>query len=163
VAHLHSDDYYASPRTLEIVAKAFAAQPDRAWLFGRFYNDRDGVVAPPAYPARRYSLGALLRRNLVPHCATFVSRAAFDEVGRFDEKLKLAMDYDLWLRLARRHAPIQLDDYLGVFRRHSDSATSANAMKSFNEDFKVRFKHAPAWAWPEMSARYVVRRLKDVR
>lgn len=37
----------------------------------------------------------------VNHPATFVSRSAYDQVGRFDVGLRIAMDYDLILRLYR--------------------------------------------------------------
>ena len=38
------------------------------------------------------------------------------EIGGYDERYKNSMDYDMWLRLARRGDPIVLDRYLASFR-----------------------------------------------
>ncbi len=163
IAHLHSDDYYYGPRTLERVHGVFAEHPAAAWVYGWFKNDVDGIVKDPPYSARSYSRAALLRRNIVPHCATFVRSEVFASLGGFDPAYRLAMDYDMWLRISARHAPVQIEDCLGVFRRHSASATTVNRLKSFNEDFRARFVHGPAWHWPEFGVRYLVRRFRDLR
>ena len=162
IAHLHSDDYYLSPRVLERVHAVFASNPELAWMFGRFKNDIDGEIVDPPYPARPYARKTLLRRNIIPHCATFVKASVFSDLGPFDTRYRLAMDYDMWLRVAAKYEPVQIDDYLGAFRRHSGSSTSANRLQSFNEDFLARFRHGSVWLWPEFAARYVYRRKKDL-
>ena len=162
VAHLHADDYYTNDLVLSRVAEVFALQPELGWLFGRFKNEIDGVLYDPPYPFRRYSKTILLRRNIVPHCATFVRSDVFSRIGLFDARYKLAMDYDMWLRVSEHYTPLQIDDYLGVFRRHAGSSTSRNRLRSFNEDFHTRFRHTPAWIWPEIALRYIYRRLKDL-
>lgn len=163
VAHLHADDYYHDEHTLETVDEAFSAHPQTQWLYGRFLNDIDGQRQPPGYPFLPYSRHELLRRNLVPHVSTFVRRHAFARTGLFDARYRLAMDYDLWLRLSRSADALQLDQVLGVFRRHSQSSTTKHRYASFNEDFLVRFRHAPLRLWPEFALRYLSRRLKLVR
>lgn len=162
IAHLHSDDYYIDDTVLRDVRSAFDSRSDVGWVYGRFKNDIDGVVTPPPYPFQRFSWGSLLRRNIVPHVSTFVRSSVFKDVGVFDGGYKLAMDYDLWLRIGKKYTPVQLDRYLGVFRRHAGSSTSKFRLKSFNEDFKARFSHSPVWLWPEFAARYVYRRLREV-
>lgn len=163
VAHLHADDYYASDTTLQAVHEAFVKQPDAVWLYGRFLNEIDGQTAPPPYPFHPYSYLELLRRNLIPHVATFVRRHAFASCGLFDSRYRLAMDYDLWLRLGARADAVQIDQVLGVFRRHSGSSTSRHRIASFNEDFRARFSYAPLSLWPEFTLRYMTRRLKLAR
>jgi hypothetical protein len=46
------------------------------------------------------SVSDLIKKNCVPHQATFITRDLFLESGGFDVDMKQAMDYDLWLRLA---------------------------------------------------------------
>jgi hypothetical protein len=46
-------------------------------------------------------LDAIFRDNFVCFSSAMVRRSALDQVGLFDEKLALGIDYELWLRLAR--------------------------------------------------------------
>lgn len=162
ISHLHSDDYYFDQMVLQDVRTAFNSSSKIKWLYGRFKNDREGAVEDPPYPFKPFTLGNLRRRNIVPHVSTFIRREVFKEVGVFSSAYKLAMDYDLWLRISRSYKPLQVDQYLGVFRRHDESSTSKFRLKSFNEDFKARFQHSPLWLWPEFALRYVYRRLREV-
>jgi len=159
VAHLHSDDYYANPDVLKHVAHAF----DRSgaeWLFGRCLSDIAGQRVAENYLVPRFSYGRLLKGNFVPHPATFIKRSLFAKTGGFDESIKYAMDYDLWLKLAKITPPIQLDEHLAVFRRHPGSLTSSNQMASLVDDFAVRMRHATRtpWSMAYHWAHYLVRR-----
>ncbi|MDL2354322.1 MAG: glycosyltransferase [Pseudomonadota bacterium] len=141
VAHLHSDDYYAGADVLAGVAAALAASR-RDWLFGAVDVLKDGALIG-AHPQRPFSYFALASGSaFIGHPAVFVRRALFAEVGMFDERLKYAMDIDLWLRLAAAHAPATLARPLAVFRDHAGSVSSANRIKAREEELRVRRRHA---------------------
>lgn len=55
-------------------------------------------IAPPS--GRVFA--ALAHANFIPAMATLIRRSAIVEAGGYDERL-LFEDYDMWLRLARRH------------------------------------------------------------
>ena len=150
VAHLHADDYYAATDVLALVAARFAlAQSIGArldWLFGSVQVLKDGALAAP-YPMAPFSYHALASgRVAIPHPAVFVRRALFDRGGRFDERLRYAMDIDLWLRLAALTTPAVLGRPLAVFRDHAGSVSSSNRIAARREEFAVRrryFRQAP--------------------
>ena len=150
IAHLHSDDYYAGPDVLSTVARRFeearAAGRPVDWLYGNIQVLKDGQLVPP-YAMPRYSYRSFAAgRASIPHPAVFIRRAAFERVGMFDEKLKYAMDIDLWLRLGAVAQPAMLDTPLTVFRDHAGSVSSANKIKARREEFEVRkryMKQAP--------------------
>jgi glycosyltransferase involved in cell wall biosynthesis len=164
VAHLHSDDYYIAPDVIARVAETF----DRErcdWLFGRIVSDVEGNLVPEPYVAPDYSYRQLLRYNFIPHPATFVRRELFQRAGVFDETIRYAMDYDLWLRLGRISAPVQLRSPLAAFRRHAGSTTEANRLASHRDDFEVRMRYA---GWSPVTrlehlARYLIRRRRIAR
>ncbi|MFL6676677.1 MAG: glycosyltransferase family 2 protein, partial [Massilia sp.] len=145
IAHLHSDDYYAADDVLATVAERFdREQVD--WVFGTVQVLKDGRLVPPnrlqPYSYRSFAAG----RAWVAHPAVFVRKAAFERVGLFDEKLKYAMDVDLWLRLGKVARPATLDRPLTIFRDHAGSVSSANKIKARQEEFQVRrryLKQAP--------------------
>ncbi|WP_229429190.1 glycosyltransferase family 2 protein [Massilia sp. ST3] len=145
VAHLHSDDYYTGPDVLATVARRFdearAAGHPVDWLYGNIQVLKDGQLVPPyAMPPFSYR-SFVAGRASIPHPAVFVRRAAFERVGMFDEKLKYAMDIDLWLRLGAVARPAMVDRPLTVFRDHAGSVSSANKIKARREEFAVRKRY----------------------
>ncbi|MES2757512.1 MAG: glycosyltransferase family 2 protein [Pseudomonadota bacterium] len=143
VAHLHSDDYYASDDVLARVAARLAAS-GRDWLFGSIAVLKGGAVTAPA-ALKPFSYFALASgKAFIPHPAVFVRRSLFAQHGMFDPQLSYAMDIDLWLRLAAVSMPATLDRPLAVFRDHPGSVSSANKVKAREEEFEVRRRHARA-------------------
>jgi glycosyltransferase involved in cell wall biosynthesis len=161
IAHMHSDDYYLGTNVFSRVLSTFE-QTGCHWLFGRIMSDIEGALIPETYSVPRYSYKRFLHGNFIPHPATFIRREVFEECGVFSETLRYAMDYDLFLRIAKRYVPVQLDLHLAAFRRHDGSMTQANFMKSFAEDFKVRCEHAHWYQLPEATLRYLVRRHRHI-
>jgi glycosyltransferase involved in cell wall biosynthesis len=145
LAHLHSDDYYAGDDVLATVAERFASERVD-WVFGTVQVLKDGCLIPP-YPMLPFSYRSFAAgRASIPHPAVFIRRSAFSRVGMFDEKLKYAMDIDLWLRLGRIARPATVDRPLTIFRDHAGSLSSANKIKARQEEFAVRrryMKQAP--------------------
>lgn len=143
IAHLHGDDYYLGS---DAVARAVAAmQAARArWAYGRIASDIDGRLVPDAWAMPRYSRSRLLRGNFIGHPSVFIERELFLQSGGFDTGLKYAMDYDLWLRLARMAEPLYLGFEVAAFRRHAGSLSTAQADKAFDEDHQVRRRHVGA-------------------
>jgi glycosyltransferase involved in cell wall biosynthesis len=158
VAHLHSDDYYLHPRVLSTVARVFE-RTGAGWVFGRNRRDIDGAVADEPWEPPRYSYRQLLKRNFIPHEATFVRRQLYQQAGGFSERWKYGMDYDMWLRLGRLAEPVQLDEPLAAFREHPGSTSTANPLPGFREDFQIRMQHAGGspLAWLHHRLRYLVR------
>lgn len=159
IAHLHSDDYYLDPTVLSRVAQHME-RTRCEWLFGRVLNDIDGELKPEGWRAPRFSEAALLRGNFIPHPATFVKRSLMLNAGGFDERLKYAMDYDLWLKLSRLAMPAQLDTPLAAFREHAGSLSTRNRLAAMEEDFRVRLAHAGSQPLQRLMhhLRYQVRR-----
>jgi glycosyltransferase involved in cell wall biosynthesis len=140
VAHLHSDDYYASDDVLATVAEHFSSGKVD-WVFGKVQVLKDGELVPPnpmpPYSYRSFAAG----RAWVAHPAVFIRRDAFHRVGLFDERLKYAMDIDLWLRLGQVARPATIDRPLTIFRDHAGSVSSANKIKARQEEFRVRRRY----------------------
>jgi len=148
VAHLHSDDYYAGPAVLATVGRRIEeARADRggcppAWLVGNIQVLKEGRLLPPhALPPFSYRAFAA-GRAWAPHPAVFVRRDVFARVGGFDERLRYAMDIDLWLRLGALSRPAMVDAVLAVFRDHAGSVSSRNRIAARREEFAVRRRHA---------------------
>lgn len=147
VGELNADDVY-EPGTLEAVADAFAARPDAQWLTGRCRiidghgrEIRRGITRYKNALLSRYSLGLYLTHNFISAPATFFRREAIAEAGGFDERYRISVDYDLQLRIARRHAPIVLDRYLASFRMVEGTLSMSGFRTQFREHAEQARRH----------------------
>ncbi len=70
--------------------------------------------------------------NFIMECAPLVRRQAVIEVGRFNESLRAAEDWDLWLRLTARYPVVFLNEVQALYRvranaMHTDGIRMATA------------------------------------
>ena len=65
----------------------------------------------------------LLQSNCLAHGSVMLRREVLDEVGGYNEDFRLSQDYDLWLRIAKRHRVRNLPEPLYGVRRHGNRVT----------------------------------------
>jgi glycosyltransferase involved in cell wall biosynthesis len=140
VAHLHSDDYYLKPTVLALVNESMETS-HAGWCFGRIKRLIEGQLVPESYTPPAFSWEALFRGNFIPHPATFVRRDWMVSIGGFDLALRYAMDYDMWLKLAKKGPAIAIGKPLAAFREHDGSLSSSNRLAAMAEDQQVRLRH----------------------
>ena len=107
------------------------AFPDAWVLSGRTGRIRktSTLAEYPGPPDDPLDWLALLIDYNVVHYMAMVPKAVLVEVGGFDERLRAAMDYELWLRIAARgYRAIRLDKRLGIYRETPGSITSQRAL-----------------------------------
>lgn len=99
VGLMHSDDFFARPDILDLVARAFEDP-----TIDGVYGDLDYVAADdPMRIVRQWRSGnyspAKLRRGwMPPHPTLYLRRDVFDRWGAYDTSLRIAADYDAMLR-----------------------------------------------------------------
>lgn len=141
VAHLHADDCYSTNSVVSIVVAEMRQRPEAMWATGGVREIGESGCHLREILPRHFSRCRQLRNNIILHPATFVRRTAFEAVGGFDADLKYAMDYDLWLRLAKTGSPIVINQILACFRVHSGSLSSANRLSALDEEYLVRKRY----------------------
>jgi GT2 family glycosyltransferase len=144
---LNSDDVL-EPGALATVQEVFATQPDVVMVSGvSLFIDTDGKVfgamATPPVP----TYAALVRTRLnPPQPSTFFRADAYRKVGGLDGGLNLAMDLDLWLKLAQVGRYVVLPDHvLARYRVHAGAKSERLATASAREDLKVRRRNGMRW------------------
>ncbi|QFY41828.1 glycosyltransferase [Candidatus Methylospira mobilis] len=140
VAHLRYDHYYLAPDALSRVAGSFSDAT--GWAFGRIVYDIGGRQLADGVTALPYSRKGLLRENFIPHPAIFVRRDWMEQAGGFDESLKFAQGYDLWLKLALRGDPAVIDEPpLAALRVHEGGLPTSNRLAAMEEEYLVRRRY----------------------
>jgi glycosyltransferase involved in cell wall biosynthesis len=117
VAFLDGDDEWL-PTKIERQLPLFADPAVGVVYSRRTLMDPAGrdLPTPPAVLARGHIYDALLVQNPVCFSSVVVRKEVFDAVGLFDPNLPLAIDYDLWLRVAPHFAFDCVDEPLVRYR-----------------------------------------------
>ena len=174
---LNADDVL-EPGALARVAEAFEAHPDAVIVSGSCLligSDGEILGAIPTPPRPEFE--QLLRHptNLAQP-ATFCRAEAYRRVGGLNRRYNLAMDVDLWFRLARVGRVVLLRDVvLARFRLHPNAKSVVAAAATCRQDFSIRRRHGmpltsaaaralvrhamldPVSAWTKRTAKRVLR------
>jgi len=147
VGILNSDDTYL-PGALEAVAKAYRLHPECDVFHGDMLRLQGGTtlfrLAPPDVESH------IWREMPVNHPATFVTRRAYGKVGGFDVAIRIAMDYDVVLRLYKSGC---LFHYIGspLAAMRYGGASDAKNMEALKEVRAIAIKEGSprlrAWFW----------------
>ncbi len=141
VCWLNSDDWFL-PSGLRKLLDELTIHPDVPAVYGRSWNvvqhsgKRTPVWVEPFHERR------LALRCIISQPATLIRRSAWEAVGGVDEKLHMAMDYDLWWRLYKQLGQLQfLDDFVAVNRDHEATKTKTLRQRHYKEAMAVVRKH----------------------
>ncbi|MHB1035979.1 MAG: glycosyltransferase family 2 protein [Pirellulales bacterium] len=118
VAFLDADDLWL-PSKLERQVALFHNDPELGVVYSRrLWMDEQGRMIESPQPELYHGevLAKMFKDNFVCFSSSMVRRAVFDEVGAFDERIPLAIDYDLWLRVAQRYRFDYVDEPLVLYR-----------------------------------------------
>jgi glycosyltransferase involved in cell wall biosynthesis len=142
LAWLNSDDAYL-PGALAKIAEAFARNPEAAIAYGKaYYTDPAGEIVGQ-YPTGPFDLRRLATFNFICQPSTFFRKDSFAEVGGLDVDLNYVMDYDLWIRMAKRFRFVDLQEFLATYRLHEESKTVSerNALANHEEALRIVRKY----------------------
>lgn len=150
IGWLNSDDLY-EPGALKKVLDRFSDNPDCQWVYGkcRIINEEGGEIMKGITryknaSLKRYTIGKLYRENFISQPAVFFRKELFMDAGLLDTTLNYALDYDLWLRFAKRSTPCYIDAYLAQFRRHGTSKSETGTRDQFREEYEVCLRYGPS-------------------
>lgn len=159
-AWLNSDDTY-NPGAVREAVDYLRMHPEVGMVYGSaYYIDGQGERVG-RYPAKATDYNGLRRGvNTVCQQSMFFRAELWDEVGPLDPSFYYAMDYDLWVRLARI-APIAFNDrFWANFRLHADSKSMTAAARCWPEIMRVHFRDGGS-RFSLIYAKYLLRRLLE--
>ena len=141
VAIQDADDW-SEPERLQRQVELLETNPDVA-VVGTRMREVD-ETGRPLEPRTAFAAGdvrrVLMRFNPIPNsCVCFRRQAALD-VGGYDPDYLYAMDYDLWLRLAERHAVVTLDEPLATRRMSGSNVAARKERAQIAETISMRMR-----------------------
>lgn len=128
IAFLDSDDYW-DIRHLEMLLKHARDHPDASLIYcGKKWVDKDGKLIQNSFEQTQFPSGWIFKdlftANYISSTSVvLVKRAIFIKLGGFDEQLRIAEDYDLWLRISAIEQIRGVPIYSVNYRRHDSNLT----------------------------------------
>jgi hypothetical protein len=100
--------------------------------------------------------------NFVVNSSALVKKQACESAGGFDRRFVYAQDYDLWLRIARRHEIGFVKERLTVFRDHESLSSNHSRALVDTAEVLAGYLAAHPTAWEELSANVIRSRMSAV-
>jgi glycosyltransferase involved in cell wall biosynthesis len=141
VAFLDSDDVWR-PEKLALQVALMRARADVGLTFTDYTRSaRSAGGAWQVVGTRRHDGGVsfahLLERNFIGTLTVMARRDVLHAMGGFDTTLERGSDYDLWLRIARRHALARVPRVLADYRWHAEGLTGASRLRDLESYCRV--------------------------
>lgn len=145
-AWINSDDVLR-PGAVASAVRFLSEHPEVGMVYGDadLIDEQDRVIGK--FPARQTDY-RLLRQGYVhiPQQASFFRASLWKKVGPLDPSFYFAMDYDLWIRLARIAPLYYLPETWAGFRLHRDAKTIAADDRCWPEMIRVHRRDGGSWA-----------------
>ncbi|HYC73606.1 glycosyltransferase family 2 protein [Brevundimonas sp.] len=143
IGFINSDDYYCAPDVLENVMKAFDDPTVEAVHADLVYVDPENTGKIERHWKSRPATVENLRRGFIPaHPTLFLTRAAYDKVGEYDTRYRLAADYDFMLRAFYVHKLKSVYVPQIWVRMRSGGATGGTAASIMKQNDEIRASQA---------------------
>jgi glycosyltransferase involved in cell wall biosynthesis len=143
IAYLNSDDIYL-PGTIPHIVKLLQENPETEFIYGDFHAiDESGAILDRIKTIPFDPNILLYDANFISQPASFYKRSLFEKIGSFDDSLHYLMDYEFFLRAARRQIEFRLTRrYLSAIRYHGDCKTLTGAEPWAEERQALKRKYA---------------------
>ncbi len=141
VCWLNSDDLFL-PDGLHKLSVALENHPATPVVYGKTYNLIEETQATKLVWVEPFNEHRLALRCIISQPATLIRRTAWEALGGLNEKLHMAMDYDLWWRLFKLFGPLQyVDEFVAINRDHVSTKTKTYRRLHYKEAMKVVRTH----------------------
>ena len=131
---LNSDDLYL-PGAVRRAVEYFEAHPDVVMVYGNaYYSDKNSLVTG-TYASEDFQLNRLAEICFICQPSVFVRAEILKEVGDLDVSLATCLDYDWWIRIAKKYkGKIGFtEDFLAVSRMYEENKTLSMREKVYDE------------------------------
>ncbi len=139
---LNSDDYFLKD-ALHNIAMAYDASPEAgAWCGASLYISEHGKKISVRQPDH-LDLESIAKWNehSFGQPACFFSKKAWQECGSLDEDLQYGMDFDLWIKIAKRFSFQKVEAMLAIERVHQNAKTQRDQGLMYAVQCQIQIRH----------------------
>ncbi len=158
LAWLNSDDILL-PGAVSAAVRALQSHTEVGMVYGdaTFINAEGREIGD--FAAAQTDLKKLQRGYVhIPQQASFFKASLWKEVGPLDTSFYFAMDYDLWVRLAKKAPLLYIPECWASFRLHGDTKTIGEDDRCWPEMLRVHYRDGGKKISP-ITIKYFIRKL----
>lgn len=158
-AWLNSDDTY-EPGAVSAAIKALSEHPEAGLVYSDAYFMDEKGNRIGRFPAAQTDYRRLRRGYVhIPQQTAFFRADLWRRVGPLDPSFYFAMDYDLWVRIARLAPLLYLPgQFWANFRLHASGKTTAADARCWPEMLRVHYRDGGSF-FSILVAKYYLRKL----
>lgn len=150
VAYLNSDDFYL-PGAIAGAVRFLDHHPEFALVYGEGYHTDAQGKFKERYYTEPFDFQRLAELCIICQPTVFFRRVVLSTVGYFNPNLHYCMDYDYWIRVAKRYAIGYMSHYLAASRLHAEGKTLSKRAEAHHEILNTVLYH-----YGQVPARWIV-------
>lgn len=142
VSWLNSDDLYL-PGAARVAVDAFQRNPQAGAVYGEGYQiDREGRISSRFSCTEPPNVWKLVHlSDYILQQTVYFRKDVLDRVGYLDEDLHYVMDWDILIRIAKRHPIEYVPEYMGCLREYPEAKSFAGGAKRIRELHAMLQRH----------------------
>ena len=149
LAWLNSDDVYL-PGAIRKGVEGFSLDPAPGAVYGEGYLiDREGKVTcrfPHTIPVNLWRLTYV--SDYILQQSVYFRKDVLDEVGYLDEDLHYSMDWEILIRIGKKHPLGYIPEYMGCLREYAEAKSSSGGARRVREIRDMLRRHTDRWLPP---------------
>lgn len=166
---LNSDDVFEDEYSVsKIVAYAEKHNLEVCYGLSHLVDEQGEIIGE--YPVEEFDYDKLGQRCFLSQPSVLFSRVAYETIGPINERLKMCLDYEYWIRLAQKYEFGFMKEYVGSTRMYGGTKTSTMQQQHLREAIHILMKYygkvSMHWVvtkvladYPRSVLRYVPRRV----
>lgn len=155
VMWLNSDDEYDNEWSIYRIVER-ADQTDAEICYGKSYFIDKNSQKVGMYRTKKFNQKRLNVECYISQPSVLVRKDIWEKEGGLDERLFMCLDYEFWIRLAKRYSFVYCDEFIGNTRMYEDTKTAKMTGQHLSEAICIlqkQFGYVPMrwvsawWLW----------------
>lgn len=152
---LNSDDEYDNEWSIYRIVER-ADQTDAEICYGKSYFIDKNSQKVGMYRTKKFNQKRLNVECYISQPSVLVRKDIWEKEGGLDERLFMCLDYEFWIRLAKRYSFVYCDEFIGNTRMYEDTKTAKMTGQHLSEAICIlqkQFGYVPMrwvsawWLW----------------
>lgn len=140
VMWLNSDDVYQESNSVKKLLDYMCSHNLRVAYGKSYFIDEEGKITGE-YSTEEFSVENLGKRCYISQPSVMIEEALWEECGGLNPRLQMCLDYELWIRIAKRCNFGFCGEVIGNTRMYEDTKTATMQLQHLKEAVAILHYH----------------------